>query len=219
MRKRTSQLAELISTRVTTMSLGKRASPLSHLNRTKIYEETMHEPSQLGKAGQSQVNRADSPHINRPQNPSLYVYPQFISTVIERNSSFIRSSMKTEKLTNQPRSQCSPISLVWEGRERERVETRLLITRRIHLPRLQKARENKTVAANYPFFFFASFWSLAEKLWGNILISFKMQLSLPKCDWILSQLWSFFTFYKSDSAEHSDEVIYFPTDYKISKSF
>ena len=153
MRKRTSQLAELISTRVTTMSLGKRASPLSHLNRTKIYEETMHEPSQLGKAGQSQVNRADSPHINRPQNPSLYVYPQFISTVIERNSSFIRSSMKTEKLTNQPRSQCSLISLVWEGRERERVETRLLITRRIHLPRLQKARENKTVAANYPFFF------------------------------------------------------------------
>ena len=112
MRKRTSQLAELISTRVTTMSLGKRASPLSHLNRTKIYEETRHEPSQLGKAGQSQVNRADSPHINRPQNPSLYVYPQFISTVIERNSSFIRSSMKTEKLTNQPRSQCSLISLV-----------------------------------------------------------------------------------------------------------
>ena len=153
MRKRTSQLAELISTRVTTMSLGKRASPLSHLNRTKIYEETMHEPSQLGKAGQSQVNRADSPHISRPQNPSLYVYPQFISTVIERNSSFIRSSMKTEKLTNQPRSQCSLISLVWEGRERERVETSLLITRRIHLPRLQKARENKTVAANYPFFF------------------------------------------------------------------
>ena len=216
MRKRTSQLAELISTRVTTMSLGKWASPLSHLNTTKIYEETMHEPSQLGKAGQSQVNRADSPHINRPQNPSLYVYPQFISTVIERNSSFIRSSMKTEKLTNQPRSQCSLISLVWEGRER--VETRLLITRRIHLPRLQKARENKTVAANYPFFF-ASFWSLAEKLWGKILISFKMQLSLPKCDWILSQLWSFFTFYKSDLAEHSDEVIYFPTDYKISKSF
>ena len=174
MRKRTSQLAELISTRVTTMSLGKRASPLSHLNTTKIYEETMHEPSQLGKAGQSQVKQADSPHINRPQNPLLYVYPQFISTVIERNSSFIRSSMKTEKLTNQPRSQqCSLISLVWEGRER--VETRLLITRRIHLPRLQKARENKTVAANYPFFF-ASFWSLAEKLWGKILISFKMQL-------------------------------------------
>ena len=112
-------------------------------------------------------------------------------------------------------------SLSYEKGERERVETRLLITRRIHLPRLQKARENKTVAANYPlfFFFFASFWSLAEKLWGNILISFKMQLSLPKCDWILSQLWSFFTFYKSDSAEHSDEVIYFPTDYKISKSF
>ena len=159
MRKRTSQLAELISTRVTTMSLGKRASPLSHLNRTKIYEETRHEPSQLGKAGQSQVNRADSPHINRPQNPSLYVYPQFISTVIERNSSFIRSSMKTEKLTNQPRSQCSLISLVWEGRER--VETRLLITRRIQLPRLQTARENKTVAANYPFFFFfASFWPM-----------------------------------------------------------
>ena len=71
----------------------------------------MHEPSQLGKAGQSQVNRADSPHINRPQNP-LLGYPQFISTVIERNSSFIRSSMKTEKLTNQPRSQCSLISLV-----------------------------------------------------------------------------------------------------------
>lgn len=113
MRKRTSQLAELISTRVTTMSLGKRASPLSHLNTTKIYEETIHEPSQLGKVGQSQVNRADSPHhINRPQNPSLYVYPQFISTVIERNSSFIRSIMKTEKLTNQPRSQCSLISLV-----------------------------------------------------------------------------------------------------------
>ena len=216
MRKRTSQLAELISTRVTTMSFGKRASPLSLLNTTKIYEETMHEPSQLGKAGQSQVNRADSPPINRPQNPSLYVYPQFISTVIEKNSSFIRSSMKTEKLTNQPRSQCSLISLVWEGRER--VETRLLITRRIHLPRLQKARENKTVAANYPFFF-ASFWSLTEKLWGKILISFKMQLSLPKCERILSQLWSFFTFYKSDSAEHSDEVIYFPTDYKISKSF
>lgn len=109
MRKRTSQLVELISTRVTTMSLGKRASPLPHMNTTKIYEETMHEPSQLGKAGQS---RADSPHINRPQNPSLYVYPQFISTVIEKNSSFIRSSMKTEKLTNQPRSQCSLISLV-----------------------------------------------------------------------------------------------------------
>ena len=155
MRKRTSQLAELISTKVTTMSLGKRASPLPHMNTTKIYEETMHEPSQLGKAGQSQVNRADSPHIiNRPQKPSLYVYPQFISTVIERNSSFIRSSMKTEKLTNQPRSQCSLISLVWEGRER--VETRLLITRRIHLPRLQKAWENKTVAANYPLFLLTS---------------------------------------------------------------
>ena len=181
MRKRTSQLAELISTKVTTMSLGKRASPLPHMNTTKIYEETMHEPSQLGKAGQSQVNRADSPHIiNRPQKPSLYVYPQFISTVIERNSSFIRSSMKTEKLTNQPRSQCSLISLVWEGRER--VETRLLITRRIHLPRLQKAWENKTVAANYPLFF-ANFWSLAEKLWGKILICFKMQLSLPKCEY------------------------------------
>lgn len=175
MRKRTSQLAELISTRVTTMSLGKRASPLSHLNTTKIYEETMHEPSQLGKAGQSQVNRADSPHINRPQNPLLYVYPQFISTVIERNSSFIRSSMKTEKLTNQPRSQCSLISLVWEGRER--VETRLLITRRIHLPRLQKARENKTVAANYPFFFL-----LASDHWPrNFEVRF---LFLSKCNFL-----------------------------------
>ena len=75
MRKRTSQLAEMISTIATRMSLGKRASPLPDMNTTKICE-TMHEPSQLGKADQPRVN------INRPQNPSLYVYPKFISTVI-----------------------------------------------------------------------------------------------------------------------------------------